>query len=364
MAVNWKGRQIKKRLMPRHLDVALKDHEQIVELYKEKYSEDRKTRDGKRDWRTYEQRIALRMKNASMELKPVVEEAYSMIDVQKSNRGQPEKASVTAKVLMLLIKDIFGISNRKMANMLSFFSVFTGIDISYKTVERAYSDELARMTIHNAFVILVRRKGIKHADVSGDGTGYSLTVTKHYRNEREKELKKLAQKEHDKKNHNEVDNTDSKLKKKARAFVYAFALMDLDSHMYIGYGVGMNSEHEAYHKALGMANGMGIEIGSVRLDKLYSYQSITEDFGRETKIFVIPKKNATIRGPSSWKRIIRSFVTEPFGYLSEYYKRNNSESGFSVDKRVCGWKVWQKLPERIETAIMCKGLWHNLMLLY
>jgi hypothetical protein len=185
MVVNWEGRKIKKRLMPRHLDNALKDHGQIVELYKEKYSEDRKTRDGKRDWRTYEQRLALRMKNASAELKPVVEEAYSMIGVQKSNRGQPPKASVTAKVIMLLIKDIFGLSNRKMANMLAMFTIFTGIDISYKTVERAYSDELARMTIHNAFMILAERKGIKRADVSGDGTGYTLTVTRHYRNERD-----------------------------------------------------------------------------------------------------------------------------------------------------------------------------------
>jgi len=343
--------------MPRHLDYALKDHGQIVELYKEKYSEDRKTRDGKRDWRTYEQRLALRMKNAAIELKPIVEEAYSMIDVQKSNRGQPPKASVTAKVLMLLIKDIFGVSNRKMANMLAMFTIFTGIDISYKTVERAYSDELARMTIHNAFVILAKRKGIKHADVCGDGTGYTLTVTRHYRNERELELKRLSEAER-------TGKPGSDTKKKAKAFVYAFALMDLESRMYIGYGVGMNSEHEAYHKALGMANGMGITISSARLDKLYSYRSVTDDFSKDTKIYVIPKSNATIRGSPAWKRIVRSFVEDPFGHLLEYYKRNNSESGFSVDKRTSGWKVWQKLPERIETAIMCKGLWHNLMLLY
>jgi len=55
-----------------------------------------------------------------------------------------------------------------------------------QTIERAYSDPLVRMIIHNMFVILVKRKGIKQADLAGDGTGYSLTITKHYRSVREK----------------------------------------------------------------------------------------------------------------------------------------------------------------------------------
>jgi hypothetical protein len=38
-----------------------------------------------------------------------------------------------------------------------------------------------------------------------------------------------------------------------------------------------------------------------------------------------------------------------------------SESGFSADKRCDGWKIWQKRNDRIETATMCKGVWHNLL---
>ena len=91
--------------------------------------------------------------------------------------------------MILLLKDIFQLSNRKMANFLSFFTVLTDIDISYKTVERTYSDELIKLTIHNMFQILVKNKRIKKADTTGDGTGYSLTITKHYRKEREKEFK-------------------------------------------------------------------------------------------------------------------------------------------------------------------------------
>ena len=64
-----------------------------------------------------------------------------------------------------------------MANLLPLFSLFDDVDISYKTVERAYSDPLVRLIIHNMFVILVKRKAIKQADLTGDGTGYSLTIT-------------------------------------------------------------------------------------------------------------------------------------------------------------------------------------------
>ena len=123
-------------LTQNHLDNALKEHKNIVEIYKEKY-----TTENKRDWRTYEQRLAMRIKTASKELETIVEEAYSRINVSKPGKGRPLKIPVTNKVTILLLKDIFQLSNRKMANFLTFFTILTDIDISYKTVERTYSDE-------------------------------------------------------------------------------------------------------------------------------------------------------------------------------------------------------------------------------
>jgi Transposase len=64
--------------------------------------------------------------------------------------------------------------------MLEIFSMISGIDISYKTVERLYSDELVMMALHNLHVLLLKKKGIKESDATGDGTGYSLTVKKNY----------------------------------------------------------------------------------------------------------------------------------------------------------------------------------------
>ena len=323
----------------KQLDKALLELNHVVNEYKQKYSVK-----SERDWRTYEQRLARRMKKAAEEIEPIIEEAYSAIDTTRPDeRGRPPKITVTKKVLILLLKDIFHLSNRKMSNLLMFFTLLTGIDISYKSIERSYSDELVKMTIHNMFAIMTKAKGIGGADVSGDGTGYGLTVTKHYRNEREKEL--------------------SGKKCDRKAFVCAFALMDLDTKMYVGYGTSMRSEKEAFKAALGMANAAGVSIRSARLDKYYSYQSITKEFGNDTKLYVIPKRNATIKGSPAWKRIIKSFVTDVFHHLKEYYKRNNSESGFNVDKGLCGRKIFQRREDRIGTALMCKGIWHNLMLI-
>ncbi len=50
----------------------------------------------------------------------------------------------------------------------------------YKTVEKLYSDSIESMLIHNIFVIMVKRKGLVNIDISGDGTSYGFTMTRHY----------------------------------------------------------------------------------------------------------------------------------------------------------------------------------------
>ncbi len=74
----------------------------------------------------------------------------------------------------------------------------------------------------------------------------------------------------------------------------------------------------------------------------------------------------TISGPglAGAEDVLTTPDQPALGIFTNKHSYLAGESGFSVDKRTSGWKVWQKLPERIETVIMCKGLWHNLMLLY
>jgi transposase len=241
-------------------------------------------------------------------------------------------------VVGLLLKSIFSENNRPMAGLMSLFGAFCGIDVSYKIIERLYSDELVRMALHNMFILTIRRKCDKRVDTSGDATGYTLTVTKHYRTQVDKEG--------------------------YRKFVYSFNLIDIKTGLYICYGSGVRSEKEAFGNAIKMLRKVekeaGITINSVRLDRYYSYQSTLNYFDYETIMYIIPKSDTKINGRSRWRNIFRRMMKDPLSYLIEYYKRENSESGFSTDKRMVGWKIWQKRDERIDTAISCIAVLHNL----
>lgn len=104
-----------------------------------------------------------------------------------------------------------------------------------------------------------------------------------------------------------------------------------------------------------------VEPKNLRLDQYYAGQSTVERFGSSTTLYLIPKSNATIRGSYAWKDMLKDLMYCPFLFLSEYYRREHSESGFSADKRCDGWKIWQRREDRIQTATVLKGVWHNLL---
>jgi len=243
------------------------------------------------------------------------------------------------------LKELCGKSNRIMAFTLAVFTLLAEVDISYKTVERLYSDSMVEMAIHNLHILLLRKKRVENVDASGDRTGYSLTVRKHYASEAAKRKSK------------------AKESLGERAFAYSFRLLDLKSKMYVAYGTSFKSEKEAFDKAMEMCRDGGVNVESVRLDKYYSFPSYVDRFG-DAKVYIIPRKNATLRGSWKWKDTMAEFVRNTLPYLGQYYLRNHSESGFSADKRWFGWKVAQKREDRIDTALTCTNLWHNLLNLY
>ncbi len=310
----------------------LLEFNQIVEAYHDSYIKKRV------NWVEYERKYKDRIRYVSAELNNIVNEASSFIIVNKSNRGRRPKLTQQKKVVSLLIKSIVKQSNRKMSGLISLFGALNGVDISYKTVERFYSDGIVRAIIHNVFILTIKKKNLKNVDVTGDGTGYSLTVTKHYRTQGSKEGSKN--------------------------YVYSFNLMDLKTGLYVCYGTGVKSEKEAYNKAIEMLEEVkercNIKIRSERLDRYYSYQSTLKTTDEEIILYILPRKDTRINGSSRWRSIFRRLMKDPFTYLSEYYKRENSESGFSVDKRAFGWKIWQKRDDRISTAIDCVVALHNL----
>ena len=87
---------------------------------------------------------------------------------------------------------------------------------------------------------------------------------------------------------------------------------------------------------------------SVHSSRDLSYMNILDD----TKVFVIPKKNATLNGSQKRK--------DTMNFLVKYHQRSNSESGFAADKKMLGWNVSQKRNDRIDNALFCTGVWHNI----
>ena len=335
--------EIEEKLTTKEVRETVKLLKEIIKEYKEE------TEVEKKDWRTKEERIKQRLKTAFTELKPLVEEAVRSIKiVEGETRGADPKLTLEQKVLLLLLKQLIGKSNRDMSFMLTLFLWLTDIDVSYKTIERLYSDPEVNLALHNLHLLILKKKGVKEADCGGDGTGYALTVKKHYATEAQK-LK------------NKIKKNDKRCKKKQ--FVFSFSIMDIKSRMYVGYGTSFKSEQEAHLNAANLFKETGIKINSMRLDRLFSGQSCVEfyqeHFGK-VKMYLIPKSNATIRDSWEWKRMLYRFVHDTKNYLKDYYQRNQSESGFSEDKKRTGWKLGQKREDRIDTANTVNHLWHNL----
>ena len=116
---------------------------------------------------------------------------------------------------------------------------------------------------------------------------------------------------------------------------------------------------DAYHKAITLMKKNQIEIDTISLDKYYSSRKIIELFGKNVSVFVIPKKNISEIG-IRWSVIFRRIAENPIAFLSRYFLRNLSESGFSSDKQRFGGLIRQKREDRQENALFSIAVWHNL----
>ena len=311
-----------------------KDLSSLIKIYRDQYGVQKD-----RDWGHYEREYSRRLEIALIEIRPIIAESASEVLRNIKHIGRPVRISIVDKVLMLLMKDIFSLSNRRTARFLPVLKPISEIRTTYKTVERLYSDQLVSIVIHNMFTIMVRKKGIKRVDISGDGTGYSLTIAKHYATNVRKE------------------------NGKKKIFAYSFAFIDLDTNLYVGYGTGMRSEMEAFNAARTVMKRIGIEVNSVRIDRYYTFKSITDKFDSDAKVYILPKKDTKINGNSKWHEIWKTLMYDTMAFLKQYYRRESSESGWAADKKSNGWKIWQRRDDRIATSIMCKVVWHNLLVL-
>lgn len=259
-----------------------------------------------------------------------VGKAVDMIGLKENAAGRPRKLDLAQRTMLFLFARLMNKSNRDVEDILALFRPLFGFDASYKSVERLYSDEGVRLALYNLFLLLLEEEGVS-GSFAGDGTGYSLTVEKHYR---------------------------KNPRKGGGAYRYVFRLVDIGTGMYAGYGYSNRSEMEAFHRAVEVAKGLGIQIDSISLDKYYSSRKVLRQFGKETAVYVIPRKNMSKLG-FEWAGVIKRIADDPFMYLKRYFMRNLSEAGFSADKRRFGWTIRQRREDRREMAMFSIALLHN-----
>jgi transposase len=324
------------QLREKHIHDKLREMEDFL---LEQYKNEHETKEI--NWEEYEKEFKKRFRKAMNELNPLIEKACKNLSFYRG-RGDKPTLNVQQKLKLLLLSQLAGKSNRMMANMTRLFSLITGIDRSYKTIERLYSDPEVNCALFNLWILILKNKGVKEVDTCGDATGFGLFISKHYASHAQK-LKDKAK---------DSENT-------KKSFVYKFSLLDLKSKMYVCFGTSLMSEAKAFHKAMGMLELLDIKIKSVRLDRYYSFPCYAKLFP-ESKFYVIPRKDAGLGGGTEWLNAMKSFVWDFMNHMEEYFKRNNSESCFGADKKMFGWKVRQKRADRIDTALFCRDIWHNL----
>lgn len=277
-------------------------------------------------WERERKKINDKLRN----LEPFVKEAASKITVAKT-RGRPKLFGLVQRTMLFLYVLFINNSNRYCEAALEFFQPFLGVKVNYKYIERLYSDEQVKMVLHNVFMLLLRFEGIS-GKFAGDGTGYSLTITKHYR---------------------------TNPKKKAKDYRYVFRLIDLETGMYAAVGYSTKSEMDAFNKAMKMVKDFGIQIDQIALDRYYSSRKVLKLFGKRTSVYLIPKKNIAKIG-LKWVKIFKRIMKDPVKYLENYFQRNLSEAAFSADKRRFGWVIRQKREDRQEMAMFSTALLHNI----
>lgn len=270
-----------------------------------------------------------RVRERLRRLPEYVEKAASSIKLEPKT-GRPKEVDLVQRTMLFLFARVMDKSNRDVEELLELFAPLFGVKVNYKYIERLYSDEEVKLVLHNLLILLLQSENVS-GDLSGDGTGYSLAITNHYR---------------------------TSPKKEGKLYRYVFRFIDLKSGMYVGLGYSNTSEMEAFHKAMAMVKNLGITVDSISLDRYYSSRKVIRVFGLKTAIYLIPKKNLTNIG-FDWSRIIRNILANPRVFLKRYFKRNLSESGFSADKRRFGWLIRQRREDRREMATFAIGVLHN-----
>lgn len=162
------------QIWAKHIRNRLKELEKfLLEEYKKQYKPKEK------NYTQYEKDFKKRFRKAMQNLSPLINKATNNL---KFYRGKGDKPSLKLdqRLRLLLLSQLTDNSNRRMAYTTRLFTLITGIDRSYKTIERLYSDKEIEAALFNLWTLILKKKKVGKIDCCGDATGYSLIISKHY----------------------------------------------------------------------------------------------------------------------------------------------------------------------------------------
>lgn len=318
------------RLMNKHLQKTLDELDFLKKLYKKEFAVEKPKYSKEYDKRLRDLKRALFER-----INKDVDKAASFIEIKQIVGRQLKDRVLLTK--LHLVQQVLDLTNRDMESFAIIFALTGNETFSYKTIERAYEDQLVGMILHNLYVLSCGEP--RNIDASSDGTGYSLTITKHYRTD----------KDENKEHWEEVER---------KEYIITSTIVDLKTKIYVSFATGFQSEMKLFEQAKCWLEKRGFTLDSITLDKYYSNQKTIAGFKTETKTFFIPKKNATIRGDKKWKDSVKEFTADTIGYLKKYYQREASEYCHSADKRRFG-VIRQRKKCRIITTMETRMILHN-----
>ncbi len=239
------------------------------------------------------------------------------------HRFGPKKYKLKHHLTALLVMQICQLSLRRVEKFLNLFGIkvptYSALCKSRKRIPLNLWQKLLNLTA-----------GLSSGNVASDGTGFNKTNPSfHY-------LKR-------------IDGINPK------NYVKLSALLDLKTKKFLVMRIRTTPRYDMQDIKYLLKRVSDVKVFCA--DKGYSAEWLYEwCYWKEIQTFIPIKKNAR-RG--YFRKIqMKNWRQE------EYNKRSNVESGFSAIKRKYGGNVRAKRIEGMRVEIMCKGIAHNLNLIY
>ncbi len=291
-------------------------------------------------------------------IRDLVDAADWRVKARKSTGPQgpgrpPVEAADVAKVM--LAQSYLGLSNRGAEGMLILLWRNLGIKkaFSYKTIERGYDKEAVNEILDEVMALSNEPVEGMETTFSIDGSGTPTNVRQNYSDDRKRQNGKSK---------NVKDDT---FPKGDRDYVYAVAVIGTRYKIFSSYQ--NTSEHNISElafvpQAVEETKALHPEMDMLCGDGYFANRNVCktlQDHGVTPRL--LPRRNVTTKrkGVFSWTQMVMELMKDPQQWLSEYYRREASETGFSMLKLRNPGPLRKRLIPRRLTEDKLRGLVHN-----